>query len=104
MEKIRKNYYNTIQKYGTTGTLNLYRDNKIELNNKEWKNLHRRIDKEKKVYYKWKSPTAVAFILCCVVVLLVSIFANVDNHEKIKKCNEIKGHICSKYEIESMGD
>lgn len=104
MIKIRKNYYKAIQKYGTTGVLNMYRDNKIELNGKEWKNLHRRIDKENKIYYKWNMNIVVNFIICCLILILVAPFMSVSNHEKIKKCNEIQGHTCTKYEIESMGD
>lgn len=104
MEKIRKQYYNSIQKHGTIGVLNMYRDGKLELNNKEWKNLHRRLDKENKVYYKWKLNTVISFIICCLILLISSFFLNTSNHEKIKKCNELKGHICSRYEIESMGD
>lgn len=102
--KIRKQYYNAIHKYGTKGALEMYRDNKIELNQKEWDNLHKRINKENKKYFGLKLESLIAVILCLFVILIVSIFVNVDNHEKIKKCNEIKGHICSRYEIESMGD
>lgn len=102
--KIRKQYYNAIHKYGTKGVLEMYRDNKIELNQKEWDNLHKRINKENKQYFGLKLESLIAVILCLFVILIVSIFANVDNHEKIKKCNEIKGHTCSRYEIESMGD
>lgn len=104
MEKIRKQYYDTIKKHGAKGTLEMYRDSKIELNNKEWDNLHKRIKKEEDQKTIWQNPTIIAFISCCIVVLIVSIFANVDNHEKIKKCNELKGHTCSRYEIESLGD
>lgn len=104
MIKIRKQYYNAIQKYGTTGVLNMYCDNKIELNDKEWKNLHKRIAKENKQYYVWNNPLIINFVICCIVVIIAGIFMDNSNHEKIKKCNEIQGHTCSRYEIESMGD
>lgn len=104
MIKIRKSYYSAVKKYGTTKVLNMYRDGKIELNSKEWKNLHRKIDKENKIYYKWKLNTAIHFIICCLLLILIAPYMDVSNHEKIKKCNEIKGHICSRYEIESVGD
>ena len=102
--KIRKSYYNAIQKYGTKKVLEMYRDNKIELNDKEWKNLHKRIDKENKQYFGFKLESFIAVVICLLAILVVSIFANVDNYEKIKKCNEMKGHTCSRYEIESLGD
>lgn len=104
MIKIRKQYYSAVKKYGTTGVLNMYRDNKIELNSKEWKNLHRRIDKENNIYYKWKLSTVLNFVICCMLLILIAPYMNTSNHEKIKHCNELKGHICSRYEIESMGD
>ena len=104
MEKIRKQYYNSIQKYGTIGVLNMYRDGKLELNDKEWKNLHKRLNKENKKYYVWNNPFIISFIICCIVVIIAGIFMDNSNHEKIKKCNEIQGHTCSRYEIESMGD
>lgn len=104
MIKIRKQYYNAIQKYGTTGVLNLYRDGKLELNGKEWKNLHRRIDKEHKIYYKWKKSTVFCFVLCYIGLILIAPYMDVSNHEKIKRCNEEKEHICTRYEIEKIGD
>lgn len=102
--KIRKSYYDAIKKYGTQKVLEMYRDSKIELNKKEWDNLHKRIDKENKQYFGFKLESFIAVVICLLAILVVSIFANVDNHEKIKKCNELKGHTCSRYEIESMGD
>ena len=102
--KIRKSYYDAIKKYGTQKVLEMYRDSKIELNKKEWDNLHKRIDKENKQYFGFKIESLMAVILCIFTILIVSIFANVDNHEKIKKCNELKGHQCSRYEIESLGE
>jgi len=104
MIKIRKSYYSAIKNYGTEKVLNMYRDGKIELNSKEWKNLHRRIDKENEIFYKWKKSTIMNFIICCLLLVIASIYLDNSNHEKIKKCNEIQGHQCSRYEIESMGD
>lgn len=104
MIKIRKEYYKLIHKHGAKGVLDLYLFNKIELNDKEWKNLHKRLNKENKKYYVWNNPFIISFIICCVIVVIAGIFMDNSNHEKIKKCNEIQGHTCSRYEIESMGD
>ena len=104
MIKIRKSYYSAIKKYGITKVLNMYRDGKIELNSKEWKNLHRRIDKENKIFYKWKKSTIINFIICCLILVIASIYLDNSNHKKIKQCNEIQGHTCSRYEIERMSD
>jgi len=102
--KIRKEYYKAIKKYGTQKVLEMYRDDKIKLNDKEWDNLHKRIEKENRKHYFYTNPFIINFIICCLIVIIAGIFMNTNNHEKIKKCNELKGHICSRYEIESMGD
>lgn len=104
MIRLSKIYKNAIKKYGTKKVLEMYRDNKIKLTDDEWNNLHKKIEKENKGYLGLDNSIIIAFILCVFVVLIASLFLDNSNHEKIKKCNEIKGHTCSRYEIESMGD
>ena len=104
MIKLTKTYKNALNKYGTIGVLNMYRDGKIKLNSKEWKSLHRKIDKENQIYYKWNINTIVNFVICLIILVIASFYLDTSNHEKIKQCNEIQGHTCSKYEIESMGE
>lgn len=100
--KIRKSYYNAIKTHGLIGTLNMYRDNKIELNSKEWKNLHKRIDKEHDIYGGFRLSFIINFVLCLGIVMLIAPYMSTANHEKVKYCNKIQGHKCTRYEIEKM--
>lgn len=104
MKKKKSTYKESLKKHTPEEVLNMYRDSKIDLNKKEWDDLHKRIEKENKQYFGLKLESLIAIILCMFAILIVSIFANVDNHEKIKRCNELKGHTCSRYEIESMAE
>ena len=100
--KIRKSYYNAIKKYGLIETLNMYRDSRIDLNIKEWKNLHKRIDKEHDIYCGYRLSFIVNLVLCLGIITLLAPYMSTANHEKVKYCNKIQGHICTRYEIEKM--
>ena len=100
--KKKSAYKEALKKHSNEEVLNMYRDSKLDLNKKEWDDLHKRIDKEKKTFHGFDYNMVIAFVLCLFVIFIASLFLDNSNHEKIKKCNELKGHTCTKYEIESM--
>lgn len=103
MIKIRKEYYKALEKYGASGVLNLYRDNKISLNEKEWQSLHKKIESQKNMYYEDRIKTIFSSIICFLLLIIICINFNLRNtEEKIFECQKRTGHICTKYEIEKM--
>lgn len=103
MIKIRKEYYKALNKYGACGVLNLYRDNKISLNKKEWESLHKRIAKEKNIDYVDGLKTLFSGIICFSILVILCICFNMRGYEeKFYECKAKSGHTCTKYEIEKM--
>ena len=104
MKKKKSAYKEALKKHTPEEVLNMYRDSKIDLNKKEWDDLHKRIEKENKSLFGFDNSMVVAFVLCIFTIFVASLFLDNSNHERIKKCNELKGHTCTKYEIESMAE
>lgn len=98
-------YQKMLKEYSVIEILNMYRDSKIELNEKEWDNLHKRIEKKLSLKNnKKKESKCKAILLCLTIIIIVSILSIGDFVDQTKKCNMIKGHTCTKYEIEKLGD
>ena len=104
MINLRKEYKQALKKYGSKGVLNMYRDNKLELNESEWQNLRNRFKKEELKNITIDFKFGRAFAICLVILILAGKLLDTSNFEKIKQCNRIQGHTCTKYEIEKMGD
>ena len=103
MIKLTKTYKNAIQKYGNIGVLNMYRDSKIDLNAKEWKNLHGRINKDNDMVKNVKRSTILCFITGFAIIIAICSKFNIERYqEQIYECRREKGHICTKYEMEKM--
>lgn len=104
MINLRKEYKQALKKHGSKGVLNMYRDNKLELNESEWRNLRNRFKKEELKNITIDFKFGRAFAICLVILILAGKLLDTSNFEKIKQCNRIQGHTCTKYEIEKMGD
>jgi len=104
MINLRKEYKQALKKHGSKGVLNMYRDNKIELNESEWQNLKDHFKKESLIKIKNDRQFGRAFAICLTILILAGKLLDTSNFEKIKQCNRIQGHTCTKYEIEKMGD
>lgn len=104
MINLRKEYKQALKKHGSKGVLNMYRDNKIELNESEWQNLRNKFRKEELKNITIDFKFGRAFAICLVILILAGKLLDTSNFEKIKQCNRIQGHTCTKYEIEKMGD
>lgn len=102
MINLRKEYKQALKKHGSKGVLNMYRDNKIELNENEWQNLKDHFKKESLIKIKNDRQFGRAFAICLVILILAGKLLDTSNFEKIKQCNRIQGHTCTKYEIEKM--
>ena len=102
MISLRKEYKQALKKHGSKGVLNMYRDNKLELNESEWQNLRKLFKKEELKNMTLDLKFGRAFIICVVVLIISAMVIKTDNFEKIKQCNRIQGHTCTKYEIEKM--
>ena len=103
--RTRSEYQKALKKYNEAKILKMYRDNKINLTEKEWKNLHKRIDKKILLnIYKVKKINYKQILICFGIIILISTLSIGDYVDQEKYCNMIKGHTCTKYEIEKMGD
>lgn len=102
MKKLRSTYKNALKKHTPEEVLNMYRDNKLELNEKEWDNLHKKIYKKNHMVHGVEIVTLVNAVVCFLIICLIAMNFKSTNFEKIKQCNQIQGHTCSRYEIEKM--
>lgn len=100
--KKRLVYKNALKKHTSEEVLNMYRDNKLELNQKEWEDLHKRINKKYHMVHGVKMITLIHVTVCFLIICIVALNFKSTNFETIKKCNEIQGHTCSRYEIQRM--
>ena len=100
--KKRLNYKKAIKSKTPEEVLNMYRDNKIELNDKEWDDVHKRIEKNNHTIYGIKIITLLQILSCLIVIIAIAITFNPSNMIAIKKCKEIKGHTCSRYEVQQF--
>lgn len=97
-------YRKLLKKYSNTEILNMYRDSKIDLDVSEWKDLHRRIEKENMLFHGIEITTIISALLCLAIVIMVAFNIGKTYQEKVATCNKIKGHTCTKYEVEKLGE
>lgn len=102
MKKLRSTYKNALNKHTPEEVLNMYCNSKINLNKYEWNNLHKRIYKKNNMIRGIEILTIVNAVVCFLIICLVAFNIKTTNFEKIKQCNEIQGHTCSRYEIEKI--
>lgn len=90
-------YRGLIRKYSLKKILKMYMKGEITLNNKEWKDLHRRLERRR----LFKEKISIVHIgICFVIMLLFAYKFDYTNFKKIEKCNKYQEHICTRYEIE----
>lgn len=100
--KKRLNYKKTIKTKTPEEVLNMYRDGEIELNNKEWDDVHKRIEKKNHTIYGVKVSTIIQIISGLLVIIAIAVNFNPTNLIAVKKCKELKGHTCSRYEVQEF--
>lgn len=91
-----KEYKRKLKELGARKLLRLYSN---DLTKKQWKDLHKIINKEennKKRIQLWN------YGLCLLVIIIFALVYKGNYAEQISKCKEIRGHECTKYEIDKM--
>lgn len=98
----KSDYQKALKKYDAIKILNLYRDNKIFLNEKEWKDLHSKINKkylsEQDVEIFDKKFLMIGFF----IIIFISITSLGGFIDQMTQCKKQQGHICTKYEVEKL--
>lgn len=95
-------YKNMLKKHTPEELLNMYRDSKIEFTTKEWNDLHKLINKKNHIVYGIELKSIIHTLVGLVIITIIAFNFKSTNFELIKKCNEIQGHTCSRYEIQRM--
>lgn len=94
-------YKSFLRKYSLKKILKLYMNGEVTLNKKEWKDLHKKL--ERKRLFKEKA-SILNFVLCFLIIALISYKLTLNNLDKIEKCSKIQEHICNKEELEMVID
>lgn len=102
--KKKYDYKTLLKKHGPEKVLEMYLRSEINLTNKEWNDVHKKIGKKAIGVNTKPIIREKAILLGFVFVVAASILSTGGYMDQITKCNDIKGHLCTKYEIEKMGD
>ena len=91
-------YKEALKKYGAEGVLELYLHSKIELNKKEWDDVHKRINKS---YFSVNTKLPQKYgKLICIALIIISVFISTGGYiDQAIKCKGELGHECNSYEI-----
>lgn len=97
----KSNYRKALKKYGAKGVLNLYLHSKIELTQKEWQDIHKKINKDVEVKDdKMFFGKYIALVICVIIISLIAINSVGDYMDQVTKCKGIKGYLCNQYQVE----
>lgn len=97
-------YKKALNKYGAKGVLHKYMEGKIELTNREWDDLHIRIEKQQNKPKEIELKVAIGISICVGIIFIISVFSVGNYMDQMTLCNKLKGHQCSNYEIDRMGN
>lgn len=103
--RTRSEYQKALKKYSVVKILKMYRNNQIELSMKEWKDLHRRIDRKLTLKFVDNKKIKFKFVLLgFVIIVLVSMLSIGGKMDQMTKCNKANGFRCTDYQVEKLGD
>lgn len=99
-------YKTALKKYSLKKILKMYMNGELELNEKEWRDIHKRLERKRmqKYYFTTKLDAFILIIISATIILLAAILSQGNYRDEVNRCNKLKGHTCTKYEIEKMGD
>lgn len=94
-------YRSLLRKYSLKKILKMYMKGEITLNKKEWKDLHKRLERRR----LFKEKISILNVGICFIILCLFIYTlEKNNFEEIERCNKIENHYCTKEDLERIRD
>ena len=94
-------YKSLLRKHSLKTILKMYMKGDVALNNKEWKDLHLRLERRR--IFKEKISILNAGV-CLIIIILLAYITEYNNFDKIERCSKIEEHYCTKYDLERIID